>query len=311
MKLASYELDGRQSYGTVANRGLCDARSVWPDGPRTMLELLQAGRGAVDKLRALVGGAAEIIPINSVKLLAPVPNPPKVIGLAVNYAEHHREWSRGEKLPDDPSLNTTPRPFLMPGTCVIGPGAAIPWPRYSRQIDYEVELAVVIGSPASCVSPDQAARHIAGYTIANDISARSVTYSEGRTPRPKDDFFDWLQGKWADGFCPTGPWLATPDEVGDVQDLDLELTVNGQIRQKSNTSKMIFSVFEQVSFISHIMTLFPGDIIATGTPSGVALATGNYLRGGDVIACRIERIGELTNTLGQPPQTFYAPCRKP
>ena len=180
---------------------------------------------------------------------------------------------------------------------------------HDRQLHLVVDLAVVIGRRAKNVSPQAAGGYVAGYTIANDVSARSATFAEGRAKREKDEFFDWLHGKWPDGFCPMGPWLVTPEEVGDARDLELELTVNGKARQKASTSMMIFDVFEIVSFCSHLMTLLPGDVIATGTPSGVAAATGEYLRAGDVITCRIERIGELTNTLGAAPQSYYTPCR--
>jgi len=232
-----------------------------------------------------------------------------LLGLAVNYLEHHRELARGADMPTDPAATTTPRPFLMPTTAVAHPGDEIPWPRTSEQIDYEIELAMVIGRKGKDISPQAAGGHIAGYTIANDISARSVTFAQGRAARPKDEFFDWLHGKWADGFCPLGPWLVTADEIGDANDLELELTVNGVTRQKARTSMMIFDVPRVVSFCSHLMTLLPGDVIATGTPSGVAAATGAYLAAGDVITCRIEKIGELTNTLGPRPKSFYTPCR--
>ena len=311
MKLASYVYQGRASYGAVRDGGIADARSLWPAGPATLLEAMQAGEQAMAEISRLAKSASEMVPLEKVKLLAPLPQPPKLIGLAVNYVEHHNEFDRGQALPDDPKFHTTPRPFLMPSTCVIGPGDGIPWPSYSRQIDYEIELAVVIGGRAKCVSPQEARRHIFGYTIANDVSARSCTFSQGRDKRPKDDFFDWLHGKWADGFCPLGPWIVTADEIGDPMKLELSLAVNGEVRQKSRTSAMIFDVFELVSFISHIMTLVPGDVIATGTPSGVGLATGNYLKGGDAICCRIEKIGELSNKLSMPPETFYAPCDGP
>jgi 2-keto-4-pentenoate hydratase/2-oxohepta-3-ene-1,7-dioic acid hydratase in catechol pathway len=248
------------------------------------------------------------IPLGNVRLLAPIPHPPKLIGLAVNYSEHHRETNRGQDFPPNPKHTTTPRPFIMPATAVAAPGAEIPWPAYSRQIDHEIELAVVIGATAKRVTAEQASGCIAGYTIANDISARSVTFAQGRGPRPKDDFFDWLHGKWADGFCPLGPYLVTADEVGDPGNLQMELTVNGQTRQKAGTSEMVFNVYEIVAFCSHIMTLLPGDVIATGTPSGVGMATGLFLRGGDVITCAIEKLGKLTNTLGPEPKEFYTPC---
>jgi len=308
MKLATYVRDGQESFGVVTDAGVADVPTAWPDGPRSLLAALEAGQPAMGRIAQAAAATRGFLPLEGLSLLAPIPSPPKVIGLAVNYAEHHRECSRGSDLPDDPRRSTTPRPFLMPATAVIGPHAEIPWPAYSRQIDYEIELAVVIGSRARCVSPEDAPRHVAGYTIANDVSARSVTHDEGRDERPKDAFFDWLHGKWADGFCPLGPWLVTADEIPDPQGLDLELTVNGQVRQQSNTRQMIFTAFELVSFISHVMTLVPGDVIATGTPSGVGAADGRFLQGGDVVTCRIERIGELTNTLAAPPEAFYAPC---
>lgn len=308
MKLATYISSGRASWGVVRNQQIIDMPARWPHGPESLPAALEQGPEALSQA-ARIAADAEGIALSQVRLLAPIPHPPKLLGLAVNYAEHHREFNRGHDLPDDPRRRTTPRPFLMPHTSVIGPGDVIPWPRYSRQIDHEIELAVVIGAKASCVSPGQARGVIAGYTIANDVSARSVTHAQNRQPRPKDDFFDWLHGKWADGFCPLGPYLVTADEVGDVSTLNLQLSVNGEVRQSASAGMMIFDVYELVSFCSHLMTLTPGDIIATGTPAGVAMATGKWLKGGDVITCRIDRIGELTNTLGQPPDDFYAPCR--
>ncbi|MGA2265561.1 MAG: fumarylacetoacetate hydrolase family protein [Phycisphaerae bacterium] len=309
MKLATYIFRGTPSFGIVTERGICDAPACWPDGPASILEALEGGGAAMRQLAELPARCENFIPLADVRLLAPIPNPPKLLGLAVNYLEHHRELDRGQDMPDDPKLTTTPRPFLMPATAVANPGDEIPWPAYSRQIDYEIELAVVIGSRAKDVSPQAAGHHIAGYTIANDVSARSATFAQGRAQRPRDEFFDWLHGKWADGFCPLGPWLVTADEMGDVRDLELELTVNGATRQKARTSAMIFDAYETVSFCSHLMTLLPGDVIATGTPSGVGAADGRFLAAGDVITCRIEKIGELTNTLGKPPKSFYTPCR--
>jgi len=125
--------------------------------------------------------------------------------------------------------------------------------------------------------------------------------------RPWDEFYDWLNGKWADGFLPIGPYLLTADEIADAQNLDMTLTVNGKVRQKANTSQMIYPVADIVSFLSHIMTLEPGDVIATGTPSGVAMATGKFLQPGDRIECTIEKLGTLRNTLGQRPAKFYEP----
>ncbi|MCK4602516.1 MAG: fumarylacetoacetate hydrolase family protein [Phycisphaerae bacterium] len=309
MKLTTYSYAGKTSFGVVTNRGICDAASLWPDGPTSLLDALQMGSNALAKIAELAAKADSFVAADDVTFLAPIPAPPKVVALAGNYVEHIRESKKmAAGLSEAPRLDTTPRPFLMPATVIADPGAEIPWPCYSRQIDYEVELAVIIGSSAKCVSAENAAAHIAGYTIANDVSARSTTFAEERSQRPWDEFYDWLNGKWADGFLPLGPYLVTPDEVGDVRDLDIELTVNGKTRQKASTAQMIFDVFEIVSFVSHIMTLTPGDVIATGTPSGVGAAGGDFLNAGDTITCRIQNIGELTNTLGRLPKTFYTPC---
>ena len=195
----------------------------------------------------------------------------------------------------------------MPSTVVIGPDEEVPWPVYSEQIDYEIELAVVIGRKAKYVKSDEAIEYVAGYMIANDVSARSITFAKNRVKRPWDEYFDWLNGKWADGFLPMGPYLLTRDEIKDVQNLEMTLRVNELIRQKANTSQMIFQVSDLVFFLSHLMTLESGDIIVTGTPAGVGLATGKFLEPGDVIECEIEKLGILRNTLGQKPEKFYSP----
>ncbi len=333
MKLASYDIGKRPSYGAVTEAGILDVPTVWPEAPQSLLAALQAGRSslrriaeltkaatgkeavvdealkpAVRRIESLIEEGKVFLPSERVTLKAPIPHPPKVLGLAVNYLAHHDECSRDAAMPDSPGRTTTPRPFLMPATAVAGPGAQVPWPAFSRDVDHEVELAAVIGSPASRVPVKDALGHVAGYTIADDVSARSVTHAQGRAERPKDAFFDWLHGKWADGFCPMGPWLVTADEVGDPQELAIELAVDGDVRQQSHTGRMIHTVAEIVSFCSHLMTLTPGDVIATGTPSGVGAATGKLLAGGETITCRIEKIGELTHTIGRPPKQFYRPC---
>lgn len=197
----------------------------------------------------------------------------------------------------------------MPATAVIWPDEQIPWPIYSETIDYELELAIVIGKVAKLIQAEDALDCVAGYTIANDVSARSVTFAANRAKRPWDEFYDWLNGKWADGFCPMGPFLLTADQIEDVQNLDMTLTVNGQIRQEANTSQMIYPVADVVSFLSHLMTLEPGDVIATGTPAGVAMATGDFLKAGDHIEATIEKLGTLANTLGPRPDKFYEPLK--
>jgi 2-keto-4-pentenoate hydratase/2-oxohepta-3-ene-1,7-dioic acid hydratase in catechol pathway len=294
----------------MSDHGLLDALELWPDGPGSVKALLQAGPEAMGELaRRATSAGAGAIRVEDVRLRAPVPDPGKLIGLAVNYAEHHREFDRDAELPDDPTRTTTPRPFLMPDSAVAHPGDEIPWPSFSEQVDYEVELAVIIGAEARRIGPERAREVIAGYTVANDISARSVTHAQGRQERPKDAFFDWLHGKWADGFCPMGPWMVTADEIADPQAVTLQTRVNAELRQNASTAQMIFTVDQLVAFCSQLMTLRPGDVIATGTPSGVGKATGRLLAPGDEIACSADMIGELVNTLGPRPDELYRPCR--
>jgi 2-keto-4-pentenoate hydratase/2-oxohepta-3-ene-1,7-dioic acid hydratase in catechol pathway len=309
MKLATYSKEGSVSVGILTGEGLIDIVSGWEgsDPPRSVIEILECGPACLEKLAGLEKSAGKLIPLDSVKLLAPIQRPGKILALAGNYVEHIKEAGLKLGLSDSPRLTTVPRPFIMPATAVANPGDEIPWPVYSETIDYEIELAVVIGRKAKDVTPEKAPEFIAGYTIVNDVSARTVTFKKSRAVRPWDEFYDWLNGKWADGFCPMGPYLLTADEIEDVQNLDMKLTVNGQVRQKANTSQMIHTVAQIVSFLSHLITLEPGDIIATGTPSGVGLATGNYLKAGDRIEATIDKLGTLTNTLGPRPEKFYEP----
>jgi 2-keto-4-pentenoate hydratase/2-oxohepta-3-ene-1,7-dioic acid hydratase in catechol pathway len=309
MKLATYSKDGSVCCGILTGEGLIDIVSEWDgsDPPRNIKEILEQGPACLEKLAVLEKSTGTMIPLYSVKLLAPIPRPGKILALAGNYIEHIKEAGLKLGLSDSPRLTTVPRPFIMPATAVANPGDVIPWPVYSETIDYEIELAVVIGRKTKAVTPEKTMEVIAGYTIVNDVSARTVTFKKNRAVRPWDEFYDWLNGKWADGFCPMGPYLLTADEIEDVQNLDMKLTINGEIRQKANTSQMIHTVAQIVSFLSHLMILEPGDIIATGTPSGVGLATGNYLKTGDRIEATIDKLGTLTNTLGPKPEKFYEP----
>ncbi|MFW6145837.1 MAG: fumarylacetoacetate hydrolase family protein [Planctomycetota bacterium] len=308
MKLVTFEHNTRISYGVMAADRIVDIPAAWPDGPASLPAALEGGGETLGRIAEVASSAAGV-PAGDVRLLAPLPSPPKIIAIAGNYAKHIKESRLDKGLTDDPHSDTTPRPFLMPATCIANPGDTIAWPAYSTEIDYEAELTIVIGKRAKNISPDEAADYIAGYTIANDVSARSVTFAEGRAERPWDEFYDWLNGKWADGFCPIGPVIVTADAIGDPRDLSIRLTVNGEVRQDSNTRHMIFDVYEMVSFLSHLMTLTPGDIIATGTPEGVGMGTGRYLNVGDEITAGIDGIGELTVTLGERPKDFYRPCR--
>ena len=309
MKLATYAYGTAITCGIITDKGIIDIHSSCTGKvrPHSVKEILIRGDACLEMVRQLEHTAQHFIDPADVRFLPPVPRPPKLLGLAGNYAKHIIEAGAKLGLSDSPRTTTVPRPFLMPSTAATATQTEIPWPKYSSEVDYEIELAVMIGKPLKCVRPDEALQYAAGYCIANDVSARSVSFREGRTPRPWDEYFDWLNGKWADGFLPLGPWLTTADEIQDPNNLDMELTVNGRGRQKANTSQMIFSVAEIISFVSHLMTLEPGDVIATGTPHGVGMATGEFLQPGDRIECTIQGLGALTNTMGPKPEQLYRP----
>jgi len=230
---------------------------------------------------------------SSVDLLPPIPTPIKFFLLAGNYAEHIQEGG-GEVAERS---RTFPYVFLKPAsTTLIGSGATIVLPSLSPDtIDWEAELAVVIGQRCKAVSAEQALDVVAGYTVVNDISNRQFRPNPGRDPRPKDGFFDWLHGKWFDSFAPSGPCVTSSADLPDPQTLRLQLKVNGETQQDSHTSKMIFGVAEVIEFISDFVTLEPGDLISTGTAAGVGSPRKKFLRHGDTVEAEIEGIGLVKN----------------
>jgi 2-keto-4-pentenoate hydratase/2-oxohepta-3-ene-1,7-dioic acid hydratase in catechol pathway len=233
------------------------------------------------------------LPLEAVKLLVPVPRPPKILLLAGNYAAHvaERGGSAAER------VETFPYVFLKPpSTTLTHPGDPIVIPKVSPDhIDWECELGVVIGRRCRRVGESEALGYVAGYTVVNDISDRKFTPNPGRKARERDKHFDWLHGKWHDTFCPVGPCLLSADAVANPQDLRIRLAVNGQTKQDASTAQMIFPVAAIIEFLSQFVTLEPGDILSTGTPSGVGSASGTYLRPGDEVAASIAGIGVLRN----------------
>jgi 2-keto-4-pentenoate hydratase/2-oxohepta-3-ene-1,7-dioic acid hydratase in catechol pathway len=308
MKLVTFRKNAYISCGVLTKNGIVNLTSLQqPNKPLSIKQIFTEVPDYLEKIKTIANKSTIFLNPAGVEILAPIPEPGKILALAGNYAKHIIEAGLKLGLTASPRKTTVPRPCIKPNTVFNHPNSVNPWPAYSREIDYEIELAIVIGKEAKCVSPQTAKNYIAGYTIANDVSARSVTFKEAREKRPWDEFYDWLNGKWADGFLPLGPCIVTVDEIENPQDLQMTLKVNGETRQNANTSDMIFNVYEIVSFLSYMMTLQPGDIIATGTPEGVAMATGNYLKAGDKIECEIEKIGTLINTLGDKPEKFYEP----
>jgi 2-keto-4-pentenoate hydratase/2-oxohepta-3-ene-1,7-dioic acid hydratase in catechol pathway len=237
-----------------------------------------ANRGA--SLRGL------LFPLSEVRLLPPLNNPPKIMCLARNYAGHIREVSRADPLPEDLLV------FMKPTTAVIGPDDPILIPPECGQLDHEVELALVVGKKGRHIPEEKAMEHLAGYTILNDISDRE--YRRMKNPPP---MVNWFFMKAQDTFAPLGPFLVLKEEIKDPHALRLRLWVNGDLRQDSAGEQMIFKIPFILSRISRFVTLEPGDIIGTGTPTGTAFGTQQYLKGGDVVECEVEGLGRLRNPI--------------
>ncbi|MGI9069379.1 MAG: fumarylacetoacetate hydrolase family protein [Pyrinomonadaceae bacterium] len=231
--------------------------------------------------------------INDVKLEAPLAHPGKIICLAGNYRAHIVE--SGYVAPQDSDV-ITQQLFLKPASAIIGDGDDIMIDSNNHTVGWETELAVVIGKRGRNIQAENAYDHVFGYTILNDVSERRLNSGiENRSKREMDGFFDWLAGKWFDGFAPSGPWIVTADEIADPHNLEIKLTVNGRLRQQGNTRDMLFSIPEQVAYISSIMTVEPGDIISTGTPVGAGVGGDASLHDGDEMVCEIDGIGTLRN----------------
>ncbi len=288
MKLVTYEQDGCRKFGVLQAETIVDLTSTFPDA----IAFLEGGDEARASARSAADRASDAVSLDKVKLCTPVPNARKLVCAASNYSEHIREG--GGEFPGKERM--TPWIFLKPpSTTLVGPGDPIVLQPGANQVDWECELAAVIGRPARRVSVEAALDYVAGYTIVNDISERSLRVDIDRDDREWDSFFDWLQGKWFDTFAPAGPCLVLKDEIPDPQDVRITLSVNGETKQDGSSAQMIHTVAELVAWSSRMMTLEPGDIVATGTPSGVGSASGQFLQPGDQVVCEIEGIGALRN----------------
>jgi 2-keto-4-pentenoate hydratase/2-oxohepta-3-ene-1,7-dioic acid hydratase in catechol pathway len=258
-----------------------DARAVTPDYDSAFF-----ARGGLDELRSVVEeGAGRLDPIDlgGLRIGPSVARPPKVVCIGLNYADHARE--SGSPLPSEPTV------FLKAPYTVVGPDDDVLVPRASTKTDYEVELGVVVGRAARYLaSPAEALGHVAGYCVSNDVSEREFQLERGG---------QWDKGKSCETFNPLGPWLVTPDEVGDPQQLALTTVVNGRTRQDGSTKDMAFGVDHLIWYLSQFMVLEPGDLINTGTPAGVGLGMDppGYLRAGDVMELEIEHLGRQRQRL--------------
>lgn len=280
MRLTSYRSERGIRAGVLRGDRLVDAGDALGEGPETMRELL-----ASDSLAALDAGTAEGTSheeLTGIELLVPVPDPEKIICIGLNYADHAAE--AGIEPPPVPTF------FAKFANALVPNGATVPLPASSTKVDFEAEVAFVIGRSASRVSVKDALDHVAGYTLLNDLSARDLQFA---TPQ-------WIPGKVFDGSAPCGPALVTADEAGDPTSIGIALDLNGERMQESTTGQLIFGVAELVAHLSTLLTLAPGDIVSTGTPAGVGSTRDPrvWLKPGDELVVSSPQLGELRTTIG-------------
>ena len=289
MRLVTFELDGRQHLG-IANAEAVTSLSALAHAQHAdsflftgIQQFLSAGDRALDAARNLAERANrdwdQWMPFSKVHLLCPVPRPSKIVAIGLNYRDHAEE----AKL----TLPTEPLLFAKFPSSITGPYDPIVIPRPNPDVDYEAELAVVIGSRATHVKADRAFEFVAGYMVLNDISARKWQFGDKQ----------WTRGKSCDTFCPAGPWLTTRDEISDPHQLRISAKINDQTVQDSNTNNLIFGVPQLIQHITESITLEPGDIIATGTPVGVGVFRNPplFLKEGDVVEVAVEKLGSIRN----------------
>lgn len=278
MKIARFHIgDGPTRLGRVDGDQITDISAEVGTSLRTLLPLLDSVKTQI------LGAAGPAYDLSDVVLEAPVDNPQKYLGIGMNYQEHAEE-ARAAGIP----IPTSQMWFNKQVSCIVGPYDSIVKPNLSDELDYEIELGVVIGQRCKNVAVEDARSMIAGYLVTNDVSVR-----------------DWLQkrsptftlGKSFDTHGPLGPWLTTDDEIDDPLALNMRLTVNGEVRQEHPTDDMIHDIYEQIAYLSQVFTLMPGDILATGTPSGIGAPTANFLKVGDVVRAEIDGLGFIENTV--------------
>lgn len=290
MKLVTFNYQAVTRVGAVVGNAVVDSLGV-ADIPSTMLEFLAAGQTALQALQELIDSQQQRLALSDVKVMAPIPKPGKFLGVGLNYADHIAETALQK--PEYPTF------FTKQSTCVIAQGEAIHVPKVSEKLDYEVELAFVIGKRCRHVPLEEAHKVIAGYTLVNDVSVRDWQF---RSPT-------WTLGKSFDTHGPMGPWIVTADEISDPHNLNLKTWIDDDLRQSSNTQHMIFNCYEMIAYLTQAMTLEPGDVIATGTPSGVGvkMKPRGYMQAGQTVKIEIEHIGSLINPVIDEPDNFVLP----
>lgn len=286
MKLATFSQAGSTRIGVVRGDEIVDLSSAAPELPRDLIGFLSAGSGARQRAGEVASAGTARIPLSDVKLESPILRPPKLLAVGLNYADHVAE--SGAQTPKLPTI------FNKQSTCVTGPYDPVHMPRVSSALDYEGELAFVIGKRCRHVPRARAPEVIAGYLICDDVSVRDWQL---RVPT-------WTMGKSFDTHGPLGPWLTTSDEVGDPHALSIRTLVNEEVRQSSNTKELIFDCYAIVEHLSTAFTLEVGDVISTGTPSGVGVAMKppRMLVAGDVVRIEIEKLGFIQNEVVPEPE---------
>ena len=286
MKLVTFTQSDSARIGILDNDAVVDLSVVAPSLPTEMCAFLEAGRSALDTAKQATGNTAARLALADITIEAPILRPPKILAVGLNYKDHIAETGR-----DTPEF---PMIFNKQSTSVTGPASVIHLPHVSDKLDYEGELAIVIGRRCRHVPKSRAAEVIVGYTIAHDVSVRDW---QRRVPT-------FTMGKSFDTHCPLGPCIVTADEIGDPHGLELQTWVNGESRQHSNTRELLFDCFDLIEHLSTAFTLEPGDIISTGTPGGVGVAMKppKFLKAGDVVKISIDKIGTLENSVIAEPE---------
>jgi 2-keto-4-pentenoate hydratase/2-oxohepta-3-ene-1,7-dioic acid hydratase in catechol pathway len=279
MRFVTFESGAQPRPGLLSDKDL--VTDLTGAGFASLLDLIEAGSEGRAKAEKFAASASkdQQHPLQKVKLLAPIPRPRKLICVGLNYRDHAAET--GSDIPSVPTI------FNKFATAVIGPGANIVLPKVSKSPDYEAEFAFVVGAGGRHIAAGDWERHVFGYTIVNDVTGRD--YQRATT--------QWLMGKTFDTFAPMGPWITTADAIADPHALDIQMEINGELLQNSNTRELIFRIPDLIAFLSSVFTLEPGDIVSTGTPAGVGVARKpqRFLRPGDDVVIKIPAIGQLRN----------------
>ena len=306
-KLLSFKSGGEARAGLLVGEQVYDAARVtgkpaWASVLGALQDWPKAHREFSAFAKRVAGGKSKAkgAPLSRTKLLAPVLYPGNIYCAGANYTDHMAEMARAQGKEPGPTmkdLGEKPWHFVKTSrSSVVGPGAKVKLPAYSQKVDWEVELAAVIGRTAKNVPMEKALACVAGYTIANDLSARDAMKRD-KNPPSSPFHYDWVSQKCFEGSCPLGPWIVPAGDIGDPHQLGIRLWVNGELMQDSHTSKLIFDTAEQIAMLSTRVTLHPGDLVLTGTPAGVGMGRKRFLKPGERVRLWIEGIGELSHTM--------------